>query len=68
MGRDLAHMEEKRKEYNIMVVKTEASDGSVILKCILEKQDGVALSGFVWLVIGQVAAGSCEIVTALQVP
>jgi len=37
MGRDLAHMEEKRKEYNIMVVKTEASDGSVILKCILEK-------------------------------
>jgi hypothetical protein len=30
MGRDLAHMEEKRNEYNIMMVKTEASDGRVI--------------------------------------
>jgi hypothetical protein len=37
IGRDLAHMEEKRKEYKIMVVKTEASDGRVILKCILKK-------------------------------
>jgi hypothetical protein len=36
MGRHLAHME-KRNEYNIMVVKTEASDGRVILKCILKK-------------------------------
>jgi hypothetical protein len=34
---ELAHMEEKRNEYNIMVVKTEAGDGRVILKCILKK-------------------------------
>lgn len=53
MGRDLAHVEEKRNEYNIMVVKTEASGGRVILKCILKKKDGVALSGFVWLMIGE---------------
>jgi len=37
MGRDLAHVEEKRNEYNVMVVKTEASGGRVILKCILKK-------------------------------
>jgi hypothetical protein len=31
MGRDLARVEEKRNEYNVMVVKTEASGGRRIL-------------------------------------
>jgi hypothetical protein len=34
MGRAVAHMEGKRNEYNILVVKTEGSDGRVILKWI----------------------------------
>ena len=37
LGRGLAHMEEKRNEYNLLVVKSEVSDGRVILKWILKK-------------------------------
>jgi hypothetical protein len=53
----LARMGEKRNAYRILVGKPEGKEdlnvsGRIILRWILEMQDGVVWTGLIWLRIG----------------
>jgi hypothetical protein len=52
----VAHIWEKMNKYRILVGKPEGKrphiSGRMILKLILENQDGVLWTGFIWLRIG----------------
>ena len=60
MGRHVARMENDRKPYRVLVWKPEGkgdlgnqcSDVTIISKCALNKQDGRARIGVMWLKIG----------------